>query len=317
MPMVQAKCENCGGILAVDSNLKAANCPFCGAAYVVQDCINYYNSVTKVEHMHADVVNISDESSSEGRLRAAEAYMKMKKYSDAEAEYQRVTKLTPQDYRGWEGLIKSETHEFDKRIKSSKTITLLDDYARSVELFSAPGTSDVLLNNYRDFITAQKDKNMEEKAAISEEIRIQGERYKQLAGKEKETVDLLNQVDSRRNEIFLWRVQQKEKKEKNKKKKGLVVDKGELLAAGIIFFIFFLGFISVSVVLGICNFLASAGCIVGFIVMHKKDKDMNKEEAELENRHATLNKEISVIRSSKDEAAQSISVNKAKLSLYD
>ena len=26
MPMVQAKCENCGGILAVDSDLKAAKC---------------------------------------------------------------------------------------------------------------------------------------------------------------------------------------------------------------------------------------------------------------------------------------------------
>ena len=42
----QAKCENCGGLLKIDSILKAANCPNCGAAYVVQDAINNYNSVT-------------------------------------------------------------------------------------------------------------------------------------------------------------------------------------------------------------------------------------------------------------------------------
>ena len=64
MSFVQGKCENCGGILAVDSSLKAANCPFCGAAYVVQDSINYYNTSIKVDNMHADVVNITDESSS-------------------------------------------------------------------------------------------------------------------------------------------------------------------------------------------------------------------------------------------------------------
>ena len=48
MPFVQAKCESCGAILTVDSNLKAANCTYCGSAYVVQDSINYYNSFTKV-----------------------------------------------------------------------------------------------------------------------------------------------------------------------------------------------------------------------------------------------------------------------------
>ena len=59
MSFVQGKCESCGGILTVDPSLKAANCPFCGTAYVVQDSINYYNTTIKVETMHADVVNIT------------------------------------------------------------------------------------------------------------------------------------------------------------------------------------------------------------------------------------------------------------------
>ena len=37
MPIVQAKCENCGGNLTVESSLKAANCPHCGAVPVPED----------------------------------------------------------------------------------------------------------------------------------------------------------------------------------------------------------------------------------------------------------------------------------------
>ena len=40
---VQAKCTNCGGILAVDDSLEAAVCPFCNTPYVVEKAIhNYY-----------------------------------------------------------------------------------------------------------------------------------------------------------------------------------------------------------------------------------------------------------------------------------
>ena len=77
MAFVQGKCESCGGILVVDNSLKAANCPFCGTAYVVQDSINYYNTTIKVDTMHANVVNVSDESSSDGRIKAGDALMKL------------------------------------------------------------------------------------------------------------------------------------------------------------------------------------------------------------------------------------------------
>lgn len=119
MAFVQGKCENCGGILAVDPSLKAAICPFCGTAYVVQDSINNYNTTIKVETMHANVVNITDESSSEARLKAADAYMKIGEYSKAEEEYTKVTELTPQNYKGWLGLIDSCTFHYTKRIKSA------------------------------------------------------------------------------------------------------------------------------------------------------------------------------------------------------
>ena len=36
MPLVNAKCTNCGGTLQVDAAKEAAVCPFCGSAFIVE-----------------------------------------------------------------------------------------------------------------------------------------------------------------------------------------------------------------------------------------------------------------------------------------
>lgn len=72
MPFVNAKCPNCGGTLQVDNSKRAAMCPFCKEAYVVEDAINNYitNNYTTVEHLHADVVNFN--SNPDFEIRAGE-----------------------------------------------------------------------------------------------------------------------------------------------------------------------------------------------------------------------------------------------------
>ncbi len=59
MPFVNAKCPNCGGTLQADNGKRAAICPFCKEAYIVEDAINSFttNNYTTIEHLHADVVN--------------------------------------------------------------------------------------------------------------------------------------------------------------------------------------------------------------------------------------------------------------------
>lgn len=162
MPFVQGKCESCGGILTVDPNLKAANCPFCGAAYVVQDSINFYKTTINVDTIHADVVNVSDESSSEGRLRAAEAYMKMGKYDKAEVEYKYVTEAAPQDYRGWLGLIEIYTNSYSKRIKSAKEIRSIEEYANTIKAITSKEESLKVLEFYNSYISSETSKNSQE-----------------------------------------------------------------------------------------------------------------------------------------------------------
>ncbi len=180
MPFVQGKCENCGGILAVDPSLKAAICPFCGAAYVVQDSINYYNTSIKVENMHADVVNITDESSSEARLKAGAAYQKIEKYDLAEKEYLFVTKMAPQNYLGWLGLIEARTHNYTKRIKSAKELKIIDDYSFSVSTLAPNGSGDALIEKWKNYLESEETRNKTEKEGLLSKISEQENKIKEL-----------------------------------------------------------------------------------------------------------------------------------------
>ena len=68
MPFVQAKCPECGGILAVDNDQKAAICQFCGKPYIVEEAVNNYitynvtnnttNNVTNQNFGDGAVVNV-------------------------------------------------------------------------------------------------------------------------------------------------------------------------------------------------------------------------------------------------------------------
>lgn len=170
MSFVQGKCESCGGILTVDPSLKAANCPFCGTAYVVQDSINYYNTTIKVETMHADVVNITDETSSEARIKAAEAYMRMGKFSSAEKEYKYVTELAPQNHLGWLGLIEARTDNYTRRIKSKTKLGELIEYSNAVRALAPNDSGNNLLVKWNKYLNSEEEKNELEKETIVKEL---------------------------------------------------------------------------------------------------------------------------------------------------
>ena len=58
MPLVPAKCTQCGAILQVDQSKDAAICQHCGAAFVVEKAINNY---TVHNHINADTVNVYEQ----------------------------------------------------------------------------------------------------------------------------------------------------------------------------------------------------------------------------------------------------------------
>jgi hypothetical protein len=98
MPLVKAKCTNCGANLQVDSAKDAAICPYCKAAYIVEKAINNYN-INNTNNIRADVVNIYGGNSSDFVIRAGELI----RYNGAQADVvipNIVTKIG-NDGNGW------------------------------------------------------------------------------------------------------------------------------------------------------------------------------------------------------------------------
>ena len=57
MPIVQARCTNCGANLQVDNSKDAAICPYCNTAYIVERAITNFAG-SNSGPIAADVVNI-------------------------------------------------------------------------------------------------------------------------------------------------------------------------------------------------------------------------------------------------------------------
>ena len=63
MPLVDAKCTSCGGILKVDNNKEAAVCSYCGCAYIVEKAINnYYVTNNNTTVINATNLNVGSDS---------------------------------------------------------------------------------------------------------------------------------------------------------------------------------------------------------------------------------------------------------------
>lgn len=79
MPLVAAKCTQCGGELKVDPSQEAAVCTFCKMPFVIEKAINNYNTINNIK---ADVVNVYGGKAADFVIRAG----KLEKYNGAATE---------------------------------------------------------------------------------------------------------------------------------------------------------------------------------------------------------------------------------------
>ncbi|MBO4343172.1 MAG: leucine-rich repeat domain-containing protein [Clostridia bacterium] len=100
MPLVNAKCTNCGSNLEVDNTKDAAICQYCGMPYVVEKAINNFNVTNNIQ---ANVVNVFGGNSADFVIRAGT----LEKYNGAATEVvipNSVTKIGDRAFSGCTGL---------------------------------------------------------------------------------------------------------------------------------------------------------------------------------------------------------------------
>ncbi|MGN1304758.1 MAG: hypothetical protein ACI4YB_06950 [Oscillospiraceae bacterium] len=114
MTLVPAICTQCGSKLEVDPGKEAAICPYCKTPFITQKAINHYSTtnVTNIDRFHAEVVNMTDDSSRDNRVKAGETFISLNDYVSAEKIFGELTKDCPYDYRGWWGLIRVYSVDF-------------------------------------------------------------------------------------------------------------------------------------------------------------------------------------------------------------
>lgn len=187
MPFVQAKCENCEGILQVDSTKKAAICPYCGTPYVVQDAINNY--ITNIGNLHADVVNVNADTSAKARLDAAEAFMKLRKYGEARNAFSEVSSLTPQDYLGWWGQVRAITKEFTHRVESKSMLADIFSLYQSALVFVPNQEKQLIEQQFLSYYQPLVDYNAQQSNAIQNKIRLIESELAKIQATEKEWIN--------------------------------------------------------------------------------------------------------------------------------
>ena len=85
MPLVAAKCTQCGANIEVNPSHDAGICPHCGTAYVTEKVIKNYitNNNLNVGAVNIDKVNVSVPDHIEKVVKSYSAYMKQKAYEKA------------------------------------------------------------------------------------------------------------------------------------------------------------------------------------------------------------------------------------------
>ncbi len=96
MPLVNAKCTNCGGTLSVDASKEAAICDFCGSPYIVEKAIQNYNyHITNNISAQNIIISGKGEMEKERLLQNAKTNESFKEYDKALEIYGQVTEDYP------------------------------------------------------------------------------------------------------------------------------------------------------------------------------------------------------------------------------
>lgn len=151
MPLVNAKCTNCGGTLTVDASKEAAICDFCGSPYIVEKAIQNYNYYV-TQNIKADNINVTakGEAEKERLLHNAETYTSFKDYDKALDIYKQITEDYPDDYRGWYGLVQIETENFEL-FYGTKMFNLLCSYMDRALMTTPPDQKTAMQEKWEQY----------------------------------------------------------------------------------------------------------------------------------------------------------------------
>lgn len=130
MPLVAAKCTQCGANIEVDDSKEAGICKFCGTAFITEKAINNYKINAEKVIVNGENINISNYDV-DSALVAVEKLINGELYDDAKKLIKEIIENCPYDYRGWWKYSEFDYYYndiwFDDNPNFTKAKTLADD----------------------------------------------------------------------------------------------------------------------------------------------------------------------------------------------
>jgi hypothetical protein len=188
MPLVNAKCTNCGANLNVDNTKDAAVCEFCGSAFIVEKAIQNYNyHITNNINAQNVVITGKGEAEKERLLNNAKTNEKFGDYAKAQSIYMQITEDYPDDYRGWLGIALIKSDNYSKYNISQAEFEAISSDTNKALICAPPEIEKSIRSQWDDyrskhssFISKKKDKIKANKNRIVEINKALNEEYIKL-----------------------------------------------------------------------------------------------------------------------------------------
>lgn len=192
MPLVNAKCTNCGGTLTVDSSQEAAVCNYCGSAFIVEKAIQNYNyHITNNITAQNVIISGKGEMEKERLLQNAQTNENFKEYNKALEIYTQVTEDYPDDYRGWYGLAAIITENFQNTKLADSNFQQVKSYIQKA-LISVQGHKDTEIREKWNDYCQRRDQFIAEN--VNELNKLEEEK--------EQTIQELNSLSQQRNALI-------------------------------------------------------------------------------------------------------------------
>lgn len=179
MPLVNAKCTNCGAPLQVDNTHEAAVCQYCGSAFIVEKAIQNYNyHITNNITAQNVIVAGKGEMEKERLLQNAKTQMEFKEYNKAMEIFKQVAEDYPDDYRGWYGMATIITEDFQKIKLNYASFQEVTSYIKKA-LISVQGHKDTEIREKWNDYCKRHDIFIAENVAELKKLKEQNEQITQ------------------------------------------------------------------------------------------------------------------------------------------
>lgn len=164
MPLVPAKCTQCGANIEIDDTKEAGICKYCGTAFITQKAITNYNTyVTNNNNFAGAYVTIQGDSENiEKLIKRATTFEKLDEFLEALKVYKEVSSKYPMDYRGWIGIITATTKNFSEVSSSNYTYEeMLECFEKAIKVANPEVQEDILKQKqkYEDIYKKEVDRH--------------------------------------------------------------------------------------------------------------------------------------------------------------